>query len=182
MLASDSPVTHLGPNPNHYPNHKPYWRLTVSTRVCDLPHRLLIDGLLRLGQSKVTLHVKDVPVFVSDVTVPDLEPHLAWLGANGGGAMGARLREASSDGRLAIEAPPFYTSSVPFYEMPESLCTRLGACPAPSGPARSPARCALPPTRRRRALLRRGGARDHQGRRQLPPHARRLALALRHAL
>ncbi|KAL1524069.1 hypothetical protein AB1Y20_018980 [Prymnesium parvum] len=88
---------------------------------------LLIDGLLRCGQNKITLHVKDTPVFVSDVTVPDIEPHLSWLESNHGQEMAARLRQAFTDGRVEVEAPTFYTSSIPFYEMPDSLRTRFGA-------------------------------------------------------
>mmetsp|Transcript_2757 Transcript_2757/g.6935 ORF Transcript_2757/g.6935 Transcript_2757/m.6935 type:complete len:177 (+) Transcript_2757:982-1512(+) len=38
-----------------------------------------------------------------------------------------RFAQALADGRLALEAPPFYTSSTPFYEMPEALRARLGA-------------------------------------------------------
>ena len=89
---------------------------------------LLVDGLLRCGQSKVTLHVKDSPVFVSDVMASDLEPTLVWLEeeAARGKELAARLRAALTDGRLSIESPPFYTSSLPFWEMPESLHERLG--------------------------------------------------------
>jgi hypothetical protein len=50
--------------------------------------------------------------------------------------------QALSDGRLAVEAPPFYTSSLPFWEMPQSLNERLGrrgACPV-STPCRIPCR------------------------------------------
>ena len=35
--------------------------------------------------------------------------------------------QALSDGRLALEDPPFYTSSSPFWDMPDSLRARLGS-------------------------------------------------------
>ena len=69
---------------------------------------LLVDGLLRCDAppSKLTLHLKDRPVFVSDVTEPDLEPTFAWMAARGGAPMVERLRAALADGRLGVEAPP----------------------------------------------------------------------------
>lgn len=89
---------------------------------------LLVDGLLRLAApSRVTLHVKDRPVFVSDVTRADLPPTLEWLAASGGPELSARLSAALTDGRLAVEAPEFYTSSLPFWRMPAELREQLGA-------------------------------------------------------
>lgn len=83
---------------------------------------LLVDGLLRVAQpSVVRLHAKDRPVFVSDVTIPDVAPTLDWLDKQGGEAMAARLRAAMDDGRLVVDAPEFYTGCLPFWEMPDSL-------------------------------------------------------------
>ena len=86
---------------------------------------LLVDGLLRVvGPSKVTLHAKDRPVFVSDVQPKDLGYHIDWLAEvepELGGAMAARLRAALEDGRLVVEAPKFYTGARAFWEMPDSL-------------------------------------------------------------
>lgn len=65
---------------------------------------LLVDGLLRLvGPSCVSLHVKDTPVFVSDVCPHDVKPTLEWIDANGGGPMATRLRNALSTG-LALRS------------------------------------------------------------------------------
>ena len=69
----------------------------------------------------MTLHAKDRPVFVSDVTEPDLATTLQWIEAQGGGAMAGRLTAALNDGRLRLTAPPFYTGPNPFWEMPASL-------------------------------------------------------------
>ena len=89
---------------------------------------LLVDGLLRIVEpSRVTLHVKDRPVFVSDVTVPDVQPTLSWLAAQGGMEVSARLSAALEDGRLCIAAPEFYTTALPFWAMPESLVSELQA-------------------------------------------------------
>lgn len=86
---------------------------------------LLVDGLLRVVKpSKVTLHAKDRPVFVSDVQPKDMDYHIEWLAATEpelGGAMAARLQAALDDGRLAVEAPQFYTSGRAFWEMPGDL-------------------------------------------------------------
>jgi len=83
---------------------------------------LLVDGLLRVVQpSVVRLHAKDRPVFVSDVTPADLPPTLAWLEAQGGVELAARLRAALGDGRLVMDAPEFYTGCRPFWEMPPDL-------------------------------------------------------------
>ena len=84
---------------------------------------LLVDGLLRSAAPplRVTLHAKDRPVFVSDVTEPDLATTLQWIEAQGGGAMAGRLTAALDDGRLRLTAPPFYTGPAPFWEMPASL-------------------------------------------------------------
>ena len=89
---------------------------------------LLVDGLLRLVKpSVITLHLKDRPVFVSDVTVPDVQPTLDWLAAHGGEALSARLCAALADGRLALAAPDFYTGPLPFWEAPPELAAQFAA-------------------------------------------------------
>jgi uncharacterized protein with ATP-grasp and redox domains len=87
---------------------------------------LLVDGLLRMVQpSRVVLHVKDRPVFVSDATPADIPTHIDWLAKQApdgdGGAMAARLRAATADGRLAVESRDFYTGALPFWRMPTEL-------------------------------------------------------------
>jgi len=89
---------------------------------------LLVDGLLRLVEpSKVTLHLKDRPVFVSDVTVADVQPTLEWLASHGGEALSGRLSAALSDGHLALAAPEFYTGAAPFWEAPDALADDFAA-------------------------------------------------------
>jgi uncharacterized protein with ATP-grasp and redox domains len=89
---------------------------------------LLVDGLLRLVQpSKVTLHLKDRPVFVSDVTPADVPTTLAWLAEQGGTALSSRLSAALNDGRLELAAPEFYTTADPFWSMPPALAEEFGS-------------------------------------------------------
>ena len=83
---------------------------------------LLVDGLLRIVKpSRVVLHAKDCPVFVSDVMPADVSPTVDWLEEQGGAELAARLRAAMADGRLTVEAPEFYTGCLPFWEMPSEL-------------------------------------------------------------
>lgn len=92
---------------------------------------LLVDGLLRLvGPSCVSLHVKDTPVFVSDVCPHDVMPTLEWIDANGGGPMASRLRNALSTGNLKLVEHPFYTSAHPFWDMPADLRSKYASAGA----------------------------------------------------
>ena len=90
---------------------------------------LLVDGVLRIAKpARVTLHCKDRPVFVSDVTPPDLEPTIEWIRAQpGGGPLASRLSAAVGDGTIGVASPDFYTSHLPFWEMPAALRAQLGA-------------------------------------------------------
>lgn len=86
--------------------------------LCDL---VLVDSILRLTDvSSVVLHVKDSPVFVSDVTADDIEGILDWLQGHNK-ELAARLRESLSDGRLVVQSHDFYTSARTFWELPEDL-------------------------------------------------------------
>lgn len=86
---------------------------------------LLVDGLLRtVKPSRIVLHAKDRPVFVSDVQPKDMAYHVEWLAQTepqAGSAMAARLQAALADGRLVVEAPTFYTSGRAFWEMPSEI-------------------------------------------------------------
>mmetsp|Transcript_0 Transcript_0/g.1 ORF Transcript_0/g.1 Transcript_0/m.1 type:complete len:414 (-) Transcript_0:94-1335(-) len=89
---------------------------------------VFVDGLLRISKNgPVVLHVKERPVFVSDVTQEDLSITLDWLDAHGGSALASRLREALAEQRLQVAAPDFYTSALPFWDMPEELRTEMGS-------------------------------------------------------
>ena len=83
---------------------------------------LLVDGILRIAEpAAVVLHVKDRPVFVSDVCAHDIDPTVDWLDARGGVALAGRLRKALADQRLQVSADPFYTSASAWWEMPDTL-------------------------------------------------------------
>jgi len=86
--------------------------------VCDL---VLVDALLSLvGVASVSLHVKDVPVFVSDVTEGDMPGILEWVEAHMP-TLAARLRDALQDDRLRVVPSAFYTSARDFWELPQGL-------------------------------------------------------------
>jgi len=82
---------------------------------------ILVDAILRLaGAASVTLHVKDAPVFVSDVTTHDIPGILDWFDKQDA-PFGARLRAYMAEGRLKVTSSSFYTSARAFWELPETL-------------------------------------------------------------
>lgn len=86
--------------------------------LCDL---VLADAILRLvGPSSVSLHVKDSPVFVSDVTQEDVPGILAWLDEHDS-ALAGRLRMGIADSRLSVVPSPFYTTARTFWQLPADL-------------------------------------------------------------
>jgi hypothetical protein len=88
----------------------------------------LADHLLASGRvERMTLHLKDHPIFVSDATPGDLGHGLEALasGDHPAAALARRLARWRSDGRLAVETDPFYTSSRFYPELPRSLRQRL---------------------------------------------------------
>lgn len=88
--------------------------------LCDL---LLADAILRLAcPAHVTLHVKDSPVFVSDVTEADVPGIVDWISEHDG-PWAERLRTFLADGRLRIFGDPFYTTARTFWELPSELAS-----------------------------------------------------------
>jgi len=87
--------------------------------LCDL---VLVDAILQLTKSNVVLHVKDAPVFVSDVTNDDVPGILGWLEAHSS-SLAARLKQSLADGRLSVLPHSFYTSARAFWEVPEDLAS-----------------------------------------------------------
>eukprot|EP00747_Dinoflagellata_sp_TGD_P185187 gnl/TRDRNA2_/TRDRNA2_41597_c0_seq2.p1 gnl/TRDRNA2_/TRDRNA2_41597_c0~~gnl/TRDRNA2_/TRDRNA2_41597_c0_seq2.p1 ORF type:complete len:387 (-),score=63.63 gnl/TRDRNA2_/TRDRNA2_41597_c0_seq2:53-1213(-) len=86
--------------------------------VCDL---VLADALLRIaGVASVVLHVKDAPVFVSDVTESDVHWVIDWI-AGCDASFSSRLRSCLSEGRLIVVSNSFYTSALAFWELPDDL-------------------------------------------------------------
>jgi hypothetical protein len=84
---------------------------------------LLIDQLLDSGAAaRVELHLKAHPTFVSDATTADLVATLERVAAS---PPGQRLWAALTDGRLAVEAHPFFTAPLPYHELPADLAARF---------------------------------------------------------
>ncbi|MEU1056210.1 damage-control phosphatase ARMT1 family protein [Streptomyces sp. NPDC005876] len=89
-----------------------------------VPDLLLIAHLLTHGRvRRAVLHVKPHPYYVSDATPADVLDALRRLtGAEGtAAAYGRALREALTDGRLALRAHPFSCAPLPYARMPEDL-------------------------------------------------------------
>ena len=125
MLADDTPALC---DALHRCSGKPIIVVLDNCGLEAVSDLLLVDGLLRIVRpSKVTLHVKDRPVFVSDVTIPDVQPTIDWLAGHGGAQVAARLSAALADGSLQVSAPDFYTSALPFWSMPAALAEEFGA-------------------------------------------------------
>jgi hypothetical protein len=86
---------------------------------------LLADALLREGgATRVELHLKPQPTFVSDATPADLLATVAHLR---GSDAGARVWQALADGRLEPVAHPFGTQALWYRQMPADLAGRLAA-------------------------------------------------------
>lgn len=75
------------------------------------------------------MHVKNAPVFVSDVTDDDVETTFKWCESQNP-ALAERLRKAQASGRLVVFSHSFYTSALPFWEMPEDLIERYSQASA----------------------------------------------------
>merc|ERR1712137_101203 len=79
---------------------------------------ILVDTMLRiLGIESVTLHVKDSPAFVSDVTEKDMRGVISSL-ASCNEMLASRLRCYLDEGRLRVLSDSFYTSPKFFWQMP----------------------------------------------------------------
>lgn len=86
--------------------------------LCDL---VLVDAILRRNTSAtVTLHVKDAPVFVSDVTEKDVPEVLSWLQPRLP-ELAERLTQNQAEGRLKVKSHDFYTGGRAFWELPKDL-------------------------------------------------------------
>ena len=84
---------------------------------------LLVDHLLVSGAAeRIELHLKAHPTFVSDATTADLAATLAHVSQS---VPGRRLWAALTDGRLAVEAHPFFTEGLPFHDAPPDLRARF---------------------------------------------------------
>jgi hypothetical protein len=88
------------------------------------------DFLLRSDAARrVRLHLKVHPMFVSDAMIKDVHETLAFLAADGHPevqALAGRLQGALDAGRLQLREHLFFTSPLPFWEMPPALRQALG--------------------------------------------------------
>ncbi len=89
-----------------------------------LPDLVLADRLLMLRPGvTVRLHVKPSPYFTSDATPADVLRTVQRLidGPPVASEMGLRLRNFLSEGRLGIDAHPFYVAPLTFDQTPADL-------------------------------------------------------------
>jgi len=112
---------------------------------------ILVDDLPHTGMaSKISIHVKPYPYYVSDTITADLLACLRRLaeGRGYGHAAADRLWRALREGRLAVDTHPFYCQPWSFHYMPADLAADLA-----NGSARHrQRRSELPPARRRPSL------------------------------
>jgi hypothetical protein len=90
---------------------------------------VLIDHLLeRRIADTVVLHVKPHPYYVSDATTPDVVACLRRMATIHGASadIAGRLRDARSDGRLELYTHWFYSSPLPFHDLPDDLAGEFG--------------------------------------------------------
>lgn len=107
----------------------------VVAFVCDNAGRELIADLLLADElltgtalaSRIELHVKPEPYYLSDATAADVGKCLRRLRGMPGslGAAGTRLFEHAAAGRLRIETHPFWCSPLSFRHLPADLRARL---------------------------------------------------------
>ncbi|HEX7072399.1 MAG TPA: damage-control phosphatase ARMT1 family protein [Rhodothermales bacterium] len=80
--------------------------------------------------SKVVLHVKLHPTFVSDAMEADVRATIDFLAESSHESVrhgGERLRRHLESGALVLRTHPFWTSPLPAWEMPEDVCDDLAA-------------------------------------------------------
>jgi len=85
---------------------------------------VLVDYLLETGMvSKIDLHLKPQPFFVSDAMPQDVADALEALEAGGGlgRSLAQRLRVQRSQGRLHLTTHWHYATSLFFFQLPEDL-------------------------------------------------------------
>lgn len=88
---------------------------------------ILADCLLRTGlASKVVLHTKGHPTFVSDAMDKDVRETVAYLAANGVGCAGSHWAQYLEDGRWELHAHTYWAQPFPFWEMPPDVRADLG--------------------------------------------------------
>lgn len=89
---------------------------------------VLVDHLLHTGRAEqVQLHLKSYPYYISDAVTADLLACLRRLTTAGGeaAAVGQRLRDVLTDGRLQLAAHRFWTTPLTFHDLPPELTARF---------------------------------------------------------
>jgi len=89
-----------------------------------LADSLLVQGWVR----EAVFHLKDRPFFVSDASPADVQATISLLRATSSAAaldLGTRLHDHLEAGRLILKNNSFWTSSLMFRRMPQSLRTDL---------------------------------------------------------
>jgi uncharacterized protein with ATP-grasp and redox domains len=84
----------------------------------------LVDCILGTGlASRVVLHVKPQPYYVSDAMIKDVLHSVEALGRGGShaAALSRRLQDSLAQDRLRFHAHWFYTSCLMYYQMPADL-------------------------------------------------------------
>jgi len=91
----------------------------------------LIDFLFRTQiAAKITCYAKDQPYFLSDALPDDFLETINLLGETGSKDaenLANRLGEALNNQKLIVKAPPFFTTSAMFRQLPNNLKDELGA-------------------------------------------------------
>jgi uncharacterized protein with ATP-grasp and redox domains len=89
----------------------------------------LADFLVQSGLARVRFHLKHMPFFVSDAMVRDLEHTVDRLEASTpvGAALASRLREAMSQGTIALHDDPFWSTCLSYHDMPAHIEAELAA-------------------------------------------------------
>ena len=91
----------------------------------------LMDFLLQTHiAEEITCYAKDQPYFLSDALPDDVHLTINLLGSTGSQevkALADRLLNALGNGKLILKAPPFFSTSGMFRELPRDLKAGLGA-------------------------------------------------------
>lgn len=89
----------------------------------------LVDAILEDTRSRVTLHLKSQPVFVSDALPRDVLRLLERMDARGGDArgLGGRLCAAFAAGRLRLAPDPFWSGPRFLWEAPVHIAGALAS-------------------------------------------------------
>lgn len=87
----------------------------------------LVDAILEDASTRVTVHLKMQPVFVSDATARDLWRAIERMSERGGdaGALASRLRAAFDDERLRLAPDPFWSGSRFLWDAPPHVARLL---------------------------------------------------------